>query len=129
VLAHYARQLALDRQPIGHAVTRPVSPFRLDTAQHLAFIDGAPKALSPNEFALLQYLVERAERVCTHTELCQYFYPHQSEIDAEVNVRRLIKTLRDKLGLRLPGEPPQYRLIHTRAGVGYIFTEQSLADN
>ena len=127
VLAHYARQLAPHRHPTKSVASVPVSQFRLDTAQHLAYVDGAKKSLSPNEFALLQYLVERAERVCTRAELRHHFYPHQFEADADANIRRLIKTLRDKLGLRLPGEPPQYRLIHTRPGVGYIFTEESVA--
>ena len=87
----------------------------LDPARHLVTIGGAPAALTPKEFDLLQVLLEAAGRVLTREHLLTrvWGYAHADEIESrtvDVHVRRL----RAKLG-------EEGRRIATVKGVGYRF--------
>jgi two-component system phosphate regulon response regulator PhoB len=85
----------------------------LDVGRHRVDVDGAPVALAPREFALLQALLESAGRVLSREQLLSraWGYSRADEIESrtvDVHVRRL----RAKLG-------DEGRRIATVTGFGY----------
>ncbi|MGD8623515.1 MAG: response regulator transcription factor [Anaerolineae bacterium] len=116
-----ARRLAeLAAEPGGATPTGPealvVGKLRIEPGQHRASIDGQPVHLSPREFALLEYLAQRAGQVVPLTELCRV--THELDTDhAEAGslLYPMIRTLRRKLGYPA-GETG---CIETVRGVGY----------
>ncbi|MFN0245834.1 MAG: response regulator transcription factor [Kofleriaceae bacterium] len=68
-------------------------------------------ALSPREYALLEYLAARAGELVTRTEIWEHVYDFNSDATSNV-VDVYVGYLRKKLG------PPL--LIHTRRGHGYV---------
>lgn len=110
-----ARIRALVRRKYGaKSPTHHVGGLRIDTARCMVFRDGAEIPLTPNEYAVLEYLVARRGRVVSKPELLDHLYAgagHGSENAVEV----LIHQLRRKT--RAPGRPD---LIRTRRGHGYL---------
>jgi DNA-binding response OmpR family regulator len=87
----------------------------LDLTRHVATVGGAPVALTPKEFDLLQALLESADRVLTREHLLArvWGYARADEIESrtvDVHIRRL----RAKLG-------DEGRRIVTVKSVGYRF--------
>lgn len=79
-------------------------------------VDGAPVELTFKEYELLRYLVERAGKNVSRTELLEQIWGS----GADVETRTLdihIGTLRQKLG----DQPEHARFIKTVRGVGYRF--------
>ncbi|BCJ49852.1 DNA-binding response regulator [Actinoplanes sp. NBRC 14428] len=106
-----ARVQALGRRP-GRA-TRPVLEHDgvvLDPAQHRAYRDGLPLALSPKEFAVLHVLLRADGAVVSAEQLLEQAWDENADPFTN-SVRVTVMTLRKKLG-----DPP---LIHTVPRVGY----------
>ena len=93
-------------------------PIVLDPGRHTVMVRGAPVALTPKEFDLLQVLLEASGRVLSREHLLTrvWGYAHADEIESrtvDVHVRRL----RAKLG-------DDGRRIATVKGVGYRFERE-----
>ncbi len=112
-----ARIRALLRRPheIRPDVLR-VSDLLLDTGNHSAARAGHPIGLTAKEYALLEFLVQRENRIVSREQIAQHvwdenFDPFSNVID--VYVRRL----RAKID-----EGFETSLIHTRRGEGYMLS-------
>jgi DNA-binding response OmpR family regulator len=93
-------------------------PIVLDPGRHTVMVRGAPVALTPKEFDLLQVLLEAAGRVLSRQHLLTrvWGYAHADEIESrtvDVHIRRL----RAKLG-------DDGRRIATVKSVGYRFERE-----
>ena len=93
-------------------------PIVLDPGRHTVMVRGAPVALTPKEFDLLQVLLEASGRVLSREHLLTrvWGYAHADEIESrtvDVHVRRL----RAKLG-------DDGRRIATVKSVGYRFERE-----
>src|SRR5438874_9373304 len=93
-------------------------PIVLDPGRHTVMVRGAPVALTPKEFDLLQVLLEASGRVLSREHLLTrvWGYAHADEIESrtvDVHVRRL----RAKLG-------DDGRRIATVKSVGYRFESE-----
>ncbi|GBE42403.1 MAG TPA: response regulator transcription factor [Rhizobiales bacterium] len=106
-----ARLRALIRRSAGHAAPSiAVGEVMLDPRRMRVTVAGVPKALSPQEYRLLSYLMLHAGRVVPQQELAEQL--HGSYEDRESNaVEVLIGRVRRKLGVGL---------IETRRGFGYV---------
>ena len=108
-----ARVGAILRRTRGEepAPAAEVGPFRLDRERHQVLLHGREIRLTPTEFRLLEYLVQRQGRVFSREQLLDkvwglgYFGETRT---VDVHVRRL----RSKLG-------KDAKLIRTVTGVGY----------
>ncbi|MCC5925488.1 MAG: response regulator transcription factor [Bacteroidetes bacterium] len=80
--------------------------------------DNTPIKLTPKEFALLQYLVENAERVVSRSEIARDVW--DTHFDTGTNfIDVYINYLRNKIDK--PFEP---KLIHTRQGMGFVLKSE-----
>ena len=96
-------------------------PIVLDPGRHTVMVRGAPVALTPKEFDLLQVLLEASGRVLSREHLLTrvWGYAHADEIESrtvDVHIRRL----RAKLG-------DDGRRIATVKSVGYRFEREEAA--
>ncbi len=118
-----ARVRSLTRR--GHRVRAPVievGDLAIDTVARTASRAGEPIALTPREFAMLEYLALRLGTVVTRSEIWEHLYAFSDESTSNV-VEATIARLRRKLS---PGEAKP--LIHTRRGFGYVMAEQEPAE-
>jgi len=91
----------------------------LDRRRRQVTIDGHSQRMTPKEFALLDYLMMRAEEVVTRTELLEkvwdlHFDPGSNVVD--VHVARL------RAKLRLANAPVH---LDTVRGIGFMLTQRS----
>jgi pimeloyl-ACP methyl ester carboxylesterase len=87
--------------------------FELDPATRELRLDGAPRALQPQVFDLLLYLVENRERVVPKRELLDTLWPDAAV--TESSIQRAVSLARSALGARGP------ELIQTFPRQGYRF--------
>jgi two-component system copper resistance phosphate regulon response regulator CusR len=74
--------------------------------------------LSPKEYNLLLYLTENAERVISRTEIAEKVW--NTHFDTGTNfIDVYINYLRKKVDKEF-----EIKLIHTRPGIGFIFTDK-----
>lgn len=109
-----ARVRALARR--AYAVSAPaitVGDLRIECSSQRVFRGDEEIALTPREYALLEYLAVRAGEVVTRTDIWEHVYDFTSEADSNV-VDVYIGYLRRKL--ERPDRPP---LIRTIRGRGY----------
>jgi len=114
-----ARVRALIRR--GHdqpSSTIVVGDLEIDTAKKCARRAGKEIELSAREFALLEYLGHRQNRVVSRAEIWEHLYDEHDEISSNV-VDVYIGYLRSKIDKESP-----HKLIHTRRGLGYILAAQ-----
>jgi two-component system KDP operon response regulator KdpE len=90
--------------------------LRVDLSRRQVTRDGEPVHLTRTEFALLQYLVQNAERVVTYSLLLEHVWGNTGSGDTQT-LRVHVGNLRRKVE-RVPEQP---RHIITEAGVGYRF--------
>ena len=88
-----------------------VDDLVIDTVKRRVKRGEASVALSPREYALLEYLALRAGELVTRTDIWEHVYDFRSDAQSNV-VDVYVSYLRKKLG------PPS--LIHTRRGQGYV---------
>ncbi|WP_343713196.1 response regulator transcription factor [Inquilinus sp.] len=111
-----ARVRAIIRRSAGRP--SPVlenGPVLLDPRQMKVTVDGAPIALSPQEYRLLSYLMHHAGRVVPQIELTEHLYAQDYERDSN-SIEVLMGRLRRKLGVDF---------VETRRGFGYLVPESS----
>jgi DNA-binding response OmpR family regulator len=92
----------------------------LDVAAHKVTVRRAPVSLTPQEFRLLQALMEHVDRVMTSEELLTSLWGPDYAGDPSTLVVHIMR-LRTKLERRLDAE----QHIRTIRGVGYIFDSTS----
>ena len=106
-----ARLRAILRRSTGQSSSLlTAGSVSLDTRQMRVTVNGAPVALSPQEYRLLTYLMHHAGRVVSQLELTEHLYAQDFERDSNA-IEVLVGRLRRKLGVEL---------IETRRGFGYI---------
>lgn len=85
---------------------------RIDLAAHSLEVDGEPVRLTPTEFSILRYLVEREGRAVSRVDLCEALRGAEEADPAHIEAH--VSRLRRKLG-------GSARLIVTVWGHGYRF--------
>jgi DNA-binding response OmpR family regulator len=91
-----------------------VGPLRIDTARRLVARGDEEVSLTPQEYAVLEYLVARRGHVVPKSDLLDHLYGGDGA--ASVNaVEVLVHQLRKKVQ-----EPPSPEIIQTRRGFGYL---------
>jgi len=109
-----ARLRALARRaPLQHAGALAHGDLILDPAAHTVRRAGAPVALTPTEFRLLECLLRRAGRVVTRQALIESLWGFERDVEANT-LDAFIRLLRQKID-----RPAQVALIHTVRGIGY----------
>lgn len=110
------RTLVRRRHSVTTAILR-VGDLEIDTQTKSVRRAGVTIEVTPREFSLLEYLVLRADRVVSRTEIWEHVYDFYNDSTSNV-VDVYIGYLRKKLeGPRLK------KLIHTRRGQGYLLSE------
>lgn len=99
-----------------------VGDLELDPATRTVRRGGRPIALTPKEFALLEYLMRRAGRVLTRTMIAEHVWGFPFDHSSNV-VDVYIKHLRDKLD-----EDGRPSVIQTVRGVGYVLQSPESLD-
>jgi len=105
-----ARLRSVIRRSAGHA--RPVITFgdvKLDPRQMRVTLRGVPKALTPQEYRLLSYLMHHGDRIISQQELAEHLQGEYEQRESNA-VEVLVGRLRRKLGSGI---------IKTRRGFGY----------
>jgi DNA-binding response OmpR family regulator len=87
----------LRRDTAGTSAVLTVGPLRLDTARHQVAMAGTPLALTPKEFAVLEFLMTRSGRVVSSEELLEHVWDENADPFTQT-VRVTVGTLRRKLG-------------------------------
>ncbi|HVU17830.1 MAG TPA: response regulator transcription factor [Candidatus Didemnitutus sp.] len=88
----------------------------IDTAERTVARNGRPVPLTAREYLLLEYLARRAGQTVTRPEIEEHIYA--GEVDLMSNaVDSAVCSLRKKLG--------GAQVIHTRRGLGYVFSVQA----
>ena len=102
----------------GAAPRSPGGPLRVEAATYTVWRGGQPlpRPLAAKEFALVHYLYERAERVCTRQELGDAVWG-RDRWDPDM-LYRLVRRVKEKLE-PLPASP---RYLRTVPGFGYRLT-------
>src|SRR5262245_33530984 len=113
VKAVLRRVRALEPAPIEHLEDQwlEAGRLRLDREGYRLFVDAEEVALTPTEFRLLRFLLERKGRVFTRGQLLTDVWAYAEEVDwrtVDTHIRRLRKKLGDE-GDR----------IETVVGIGY----------
>jgi DNA-binding response OmpR family regulator len=85
----------------------------IDTAERTVSQNGRSIVLTAREYLLLEYLARRTGQTVTRPEIEEHIYAGEADLMSNV-VDSAVCTLRKKLG----GQP----VIHTRRGLGYIFS-------
>jgi DNA-binding response OmpR family regulator len=110
-----ARVQALVRRRYGQKNPRlVVGPLEIDTAARTVSRRGAPLALTPREYALLEYLATRRGQVVSRDEIEEHLYEGRIELNSNA-VDSAVCSLRRRLDP--PGAPS---FIETRRGAGYL---------
>jgi DNA-binding response OmpR family regulator len=112
-----ARLRALMRRGAPRDSVLRVADLEMDTTRRTVTRAGTPIALTPKEYALLEYLMRNSDRPLTRTLIIEHVWNIGFETISNV-VEVHINTLRKKIdrGFSLP-------LIHTIRGVGYVLTD------
>ncbi len=108
VLVAHVRAL-LRRAPAARPAVLAAGDVRLDPATHEVTVADEPVALTPREFALLEYLLRRPGRVVTKIEMLDHVWDSPAEASPNV-VEVYVGYLRRKLGRQL---------VETVRGAGY----------
>jgi DNA-binding response OmpR family regulator len=109
-----ARVQALVRRRHGRKNPRlVVGELAIDTAARTVALQGKPVALTPREYALLEYLAARPGKVVSRGELEDHLYEGRVELNSNA-VDSAVCALRRRL------DAPGSSLIETRRGLGYV---------
>ncbi|HEY5718514.1 MAG TPA: response regulator transcription factor [Motiliproteus sp.] len=114
-----ARINALVRRAAGHATPQlQFGPIQLDSAAKQVRLNGVAVELTAYEYATLEYLVLKAGKVISKTELTEHLYDQDFDRDSNV-IEVFVTRLRKKL------DPDNtLRPIATERGRGYRFVLQ-----
>lgn len=118
LLARIAAVLRRGKPPVLNGILE-VNGLRLDPAAHQATVGDADLGLGPVEFRLLNFLMAHAERPYTRSQLLDYVWGAQAQVDArtvDVHIHRLRTALK---------ESGRDDMIQTVRGNGYRFSARS----
>jgi DNA-binding response OmpR family regulator len=93
--------------------------FFIDLEKHVATVDGQPLKLTPQEFTLLVYLMQHAQRVISPKELVRAVREYACEDSYEA--QQIIKWYIHGLRRKVEPDPASPRYILNVRGVGYRF--------
>lgn len=94
----------------------PIPDLEVDTAAGVVRVNRRVVTLSPKEFALLAYLYERRNQVCSKDEIGRAVWP---EYDASGIFDYQIENLVRRLRTRIEADPANPQLLFTVRGLGY----------
>lgn len=107
-----------DPEPVIGERFLKVGEVMVDRAKHLVTLQERPVELTPTEFRLLEFLMERVDQVCTPQDLVRFAQGYEADAwGARSIVRVHIRRLRRKL----EPDPERPRYIMNVRGVGYLF--------
>ncbi|MGC9520826.1 MAG: winged helix-turn-helix domain-containing protein [Anaerolineae bacterium] len=89
--------------------------LEIDAAAGIVRVNRECVQLSPKEYALLTYLYERNNEVCSKDEIARAVWPEYESAVYDYQIENLVRRLRAKIELD-PGDP---RLLVTVRGLGY----------
>lgn len=113
-----ARCRALLRRPGGSQhVVLTCGPLQLDTARHVALLDGRELVLTRRELGLLELLLRRPGQVVTRDAIEAALYEAGEEITPNA-IEAAVSRLRRRL------EPAPGLEIHNLRGIGYMLRER-----
>jgi two-component system response regulator ResD len=104
---------ARDSRPVERIDLGPVT---LDLAVNRVEVGGKPVALTPKEYALLEFLVVQSPRTFSREALLHHVWGSMSDWQDDATVTEHVRRLRAKLGAA--GCPPDF--IRTVRGFGYL---------
>jgi DNA-binding response OmpR family regulator len=98
--------------------TIEIGDIRLEPASHTVTIRGVPVRLTPKEFDILRYLMNRANQVVTYDKLLTQLWgaDHSAQIE---NLRTFIRQLR----VKIEDDPSNPFYLLTDAHIGYRFAD------
>src|SRR5205814_8230392 len=96
-----------------------IGDLEIDTAAKSVRRGGQEIILTAREYALLQYLAMRRDKVVSRTEIWEHLYDQEDQSSSNV-VDVYIGYLRNKVD-----RPFETHLIQTRRGLGYMLSDQS----
>lgn len=105
---------AARRGPASQPVILQAGKVSLNTANREVHVEGHPVNLTKTEFAILEVLLKRRDRVVTREALLAEVWGHSADIESNT-LDAFMKLLRSKVET-----DSSYRLIHTVRGIGYI---------
>lgn len=109
------------REPSPQAAVLRLADLELDPATHEVRRAGSAIALSPREYALLEYMLRHPHRVVSRTRLIEHVW--NDNFDPVANaVEVLVSRVRRKVDT-----PDQAPLFRTVRGAGYILTDRPSA--
>lgn len=94
----------------------PIPDLEVDSAAGVVRVNRRVVALSPKEFALLVYLYERRNQVCSKDEIGRAVWP---EYEASGIFDYQIENLVRRLRTRIEADPANPQLLFTVRGLGY----------
>jgi DNA-binding response OmpR family regulator len=109
----------LRRRPTKHVEDIEIDDMKIHVASRSVTRSGASVQLTPKEFALLEYLAQRAGELVTRAEISEHVW--DESFDPFSN---LIEVYVQRLRRRIDAGHAN-RLIHTRRGEGYILGAES----
>jgi phosphate regulon transcriptional regulator PhoB len=117
------RRSAAEKEPAPKKKMLKVGNLEIDGERYIVKKDGAPLSLSAMEFKLLFYLAQRPGRVFDRDSLLDAVWGDEAFVEprtVDVHVRRLREKIED--------DPSSPAYILTKRGLGYYFTEKTLAE-
>lgn len=117
------RRSAAEKEPEPKQKMLKVGNLEIDGERYVVKKQGAPLSLSAMEFKLLFYLAQRPGRVFDRDSLLDAVWGDEAFVEprtVDVHVRRLREKIED--------DPSSPAYILTKRGLGYYFTEKTLAE-
>jgi two-component system copper resistance phosphate regulon response regulator CusR len=110
----------LRRRSKSLRTTLSAGDLEMDRASRRVTVAGQPLELSPKEFALLEYLLNRTDEVVTRAEISEHVWD-----DSFDSLGNVIDVTVHRLRKKIDGDNGA-KLLHTLKGVGYVLRSQRL---
>ncbi|MDH3744951.1 MAG: response regulator transcription factor [Acidobacteriota bacterium] len=108
----------LRRRPKTLQSSLATSDVEMDRATRSVTVAGSPIELSPKEFALLEYLLNRIDQVVTRTDIIEHVWD-----DSFDSMSNLVDVTIYKVRKKIDGGRER-KLLHTVKGVGYVLKSE-----
>ena len=117
--AYYRRRKLLEARQHEESHLLRRGPFKIDLKRHEVTFEGNHLNLSPRDFTLLVYLMQKAPQVIGPKELVHVVSQYEPEYMSEA--REIIKWYIHRLRQKVEPDPANPRYILNVRGVGYRF--------
>lgn len=101
---------------------RASAGLQIDVENQRAWVDGRLLKLTAQEFKLLCFLYERADRLCTRRELIEDFFGYNQYDELDDSQKALVNTNISRLRTELEADSQNPRYLQTVRGRGYCLT-------